>query len=78
MLPGDSASPSDCDRPDRQLEKDTSLVEMDIAAMVSTPHSHHAGMSCPSSTSRFRLEVKEYRDRSRRRDWAPRCETEMM
>lgn len=66
------------DRPDTQLEKDTSLVEMDIAAMLSTQHSHHTGMFSLSSTSRFRLEVKEYRDKSRRRDWAPRHEAEMM
>lgn len=51
---------------------------MDIAAMVSISHSHQAGMPCLSRTSRFRLKVKKYRDRSGRRDWAPQCEAEMM
>lgn len=36
------------------------------------------GMSSPSSTSRFRLEVKEYRDMSRRKEWTLRCEIEVM
>lgn len=55
MLPGDLlARVCACHRPDSQLEKDINCVEIESCY----------GMSC---TSRFRLQVKESRDMSRRR-----------
>lgn len=70
MLPGDlPAIVCACHRPDNQLVKDTSCVEIDIPVIV-----------CPtivcSRTSRFRLEVKEYM--LRKREWTEKCETEIM